>query len=68
VKNHIKPIRKFNGCTDEAGFITMHIAIETQSNKLVQGQKMMFEGARSRNRDLMNNGMLQHLKTLQDMH
>jgi indoleamine 2,3-dioxygenase len=58
----------FNGCTDEAGFILMHIAIETQSNKLVQGHQMMFEGARSRDRDLMNKGMLQHLKTLQEMH
>ena len=29
---------------------------------------MMFEGARNRDRDLMNKGMLQHLETLQYMH
>lgn len=68
VKNHINNIRMFNGCTDEAGFILMHIAIETQSNKLVQGHLKMFEGARNRDRDLMNQGMELHLKTLQEMH
>jgi hypothetical protein len=35
VKRHIENIRMFNGCTDEAGFILMHIAIVTQTNKLV---------------------------------
>lgn len=38
VKQHMRSIRLFNGCTDENGFIVMHVAIETQSHKLVQGQ------------------------------
>jgi hypothetical protein len=28
----------------------------------------MFDGARNRDRDLMNKGMELHLKTMQDMH
>ena len=61
MKNHIKPVRMFNGCTDEAGFIVMHVAIETQSNRLVRSHYKMFEGARNRDRDLMNEGMELHL-------
>ena len=46
----------------------LHVAIETQSNKLIQGQRMMFEGARNRDRDLTNKGMELTLDTLQTMH
>lgn len=67
IKSHAKAIRMFNGCTDEEGFIVMHVAIETQSDRLVQGQRMMFEGARNRDRDLTNKGMEKTLVTLQNM-
>jgi indoleamine 2,3-dioxygenase len=32
ITKHLKVIRKFNGCEDEAGFILVHIAIGSKSN------------------------------------
>ena len=29
IKKHLKSIRLFNGCTDENGFILVHVAIST---------------------------------------
>jgi len=46
VKKHINMIRKLNGCTNEAGFVLVHVAIVTQTNRLVQAQQLMFEGTK----------------------
>jgi len=33
IKKHINMIRKLNGCTDEAGFMLVHVAIGSKTNK-----------------------------------
>ena len=50
-------IRKFNGCTDEAGFCLNHVAIVSKSNLLVQAHDIIFEGVRKQDRALANKGM-----------
>jgi hypothetical protein len=33
VKHHINMIRKLNGCDDESGFMLLHVAIVSHTNK-----------------------------------
>ena len=56
-KQHLQMIRKFNGCTDEAGFCLNHVAIVSKSNLLVQAHDIIFEGVRKQDRALANKGM-----------
>ena len=33
IKKHLNMIRKLNGCTDEAGFMLVHVAIGSKTNQ-----------------------------------
>ena len=61
LKEHISNVRLFNGCTDEAGFILVHVAIITQTNRQISSYDIMFDGAFKKNRELFNQGMQNHL-------
>ena len=67
LKDHISNVRLFNGCTDEAGFIIVHVAIITQTNRQISSYDVMFDGAFKKNRELFNQGMQNHLVALRDM-
>lgn len=54
LKEHIKPIRKFNGCTDEHGFIVVHCAINALTHDLIKSFDTMYEGARAKDRSAVN--------------
>jgi hypothetical protein len=63
--DNVKLIRKFTGCRDEHGFVTLHVIIVAQTHKQAQAHSMMFEGAAKKDRTLLNKGMAQHLETLE---
>lgn len=68
LKDHIQLVRKFNGCTDEAGFVLVHVAIVSQTHRQVRASDKMFEGAAKGDRAMVNEGMNEHLKCLKDMY
>lgn len=68
LKDHAQAVRMFNGCTDENGFILVHVAIITQSFRQIQSYDTIFPGAYEKNRDKVNEGLRQHLSALRDMH
>lgn len=68
LKDHAQAVRMFNGCTDENGFILVHVAIITQTYRQIQSYDDMFEGARRKDRARMNAGLEKHLKSLRDCH
>jgi len=68
LKDHISLVRAFNGCTDEAGFVLVHVAIVTMTNRQVQATDKMFAGAAKGDREMCNQGMRDHLKVMKDMY
>lgn len=61
---NLQLIRKFNGCVDESGFVLLHVAIDSHTHKQAQAHTKMFAGAEKKDRALMNEGIQQHLDTL----
>jgi indoleamine 2,3-dioxygenase len=64
---NLELIRKFNGCVDEHGFVLVHVAIVSHTHKQAEAHAKMFEGAAKKDRALMNEGISQHLDTLNIM-
>lgn len=64
LKDHVSAVRLFNGCTDENGFILVHVAIITQTYRQIQSYDDMFEGAKKGDREQCNRGLEKHLESL----
>ena len=60
-------IRGFNGCQDEDNFITIHAAINSKGHLLVEANKMILDGAKNKDREQFNKGMLKLGDALQKM-
>jgi len=56
IKN-IDFVRKFYGCENERGFILVHVAIVSKTHKQVEGVRLLHEGARTKNREMYNQGL-----------
>lgn len=64
---NMKRIRAYNGCEDEENFITIHSAINSKGHLLVEANKMILDGAKNKDRELFNQGMVKLGDALQKM-
>lgn len=62
--DNLRMIRKFHGCEDENGFVMLHVAIDSQTHKQIRSHKKIFDGAAAKDRELFNEGLSNHLETL----
>jgi indoleamine 2,3-dioxygenase len=67
ITSGIELIRKFHGSESEAGFVLIHVVIDSKTHLLTAAHKLMMEGARKKDREMMNRGLQQHLDTLDTM-
>jgi indoleamine 2,3-dioxygenase len=54
ITSGIELIRKFHGSESEAGFVLIHVVIDSKTHHLTAAHKMMMEGARAKDRNVMN--------------
>jgi len=64
ITSGIELIRKFHGSECEAGFVLIHVVIDSKTDLLTAAHTKMFEGAQAKNREVMNKGLEMHLDTL----
>lgn len=57
VTSGIELIRKFHGSESEAGFVLIHVVIDSKTHLLTAAHKLMMEGARNKDREMMNRGL-----------
>lgn len=67
ITSGIELIRKFHGSESEAGFVLIHVVIDSKTHQLTSAHKLMMDGARAKDREMMNKGLQKHLDTLDEM-
>jgi hypothetical protein len=57
VTSQIELIRKFHGSECEAGFVLIHVVIDSKTHQLTAAHDLMFQGAQAKDREMMNKGL-----------
>jgi len=64
ITSNLELIRKFHGSESEAGFVLIHVVIDSKTHLLTAAHEKMFEGAKRKDREMMNQGLQMHLDAL----
>ena len=64
ITSGIELIIKFHGSESEAGFVLIHVVIDSKTHLLTAAHELMFKGAEMKDREIMNQGLQKHLDAM----